>query len=152
MLNLKIKKLSETATLPSKAHPEDACFDIYADINLNYPANGIETIPPHTTVKIHTGFATEIPSGYWGAIFARSGVATKRGLRPAQGVPVIDENYRGEWIIPLHNDADEAQVVRHGERIAQFTLLPYPEINLIEVDNLSETERGDGGFGSTGIK
>lgn len=144
MLNLKIKLISETAKMPVKAHSNDACFDIYADI---FPR---VTIKPHETVFIPTGFATEIPHGYWGAIFARSGLASKQGLRPAQGVPVIDENYRGEWKIPLHNDSDEVRVITHGDRIAQFTLLPYPDITITEVNELNTTERGEGNFGSSG--
>lgn len=145
MLYLKITKLNPNATLPSKAHSNDACFDIYACIDKSI------TIQPHTTEKIPTGFATEIPHGYWGAIFARSGLSSKKGLRPVQGVPVIDENYRGEWLIPLHNDSNEVQVINPNERICQFTLLPWYETTLMEVDNLDETERGEGGFGSTGL-
>lgn len=174
MLSLKIQRLTNTAVLPTKAHPTDACFDIYADIpNEEYSitkiknvteqvfdvffnqTNLIETgkgvaIQPHQTVLIPTGFATEIPHGYWGAIFARSGLASKQGLRPAQGVPVIDEPYRGQWIIPLHNDSEETRIIHHGDRICQFTLLPYFNTKLEEVDNLTETDRGKGGFGSTG--
>lgn len=152
MLNLKIKRLSSTAILPTKAHLTDACFDIYADIESSKIANldGTVIIKPHETVKIPSGFATNIPHGYWGAIFARSGVATKHGLRPANCVAVIDEPYTGEWIIPVHNDTDEEQIICHGERIAQFTLLPYYDTNLIEVDELESTDRGSGGFGSSG--
>lgn len=144
MIDLKIKRLTETATLPTKAHNEDACFDIYCD-------DLAVQIEPNKTMLIHTGFATEIPHGYWGAVFARSGIATKKGLRPANCVPVIDEPYRGEWMIALHNDTNESQFVHRGERIAQFTLLPYYDTNLIEVDELNETDRGDGGFGSSGV-
>lgn len=160
-LNLKFKRLTNTMTIPTKAHPTDTCFDIYADIpnpiKMSRCENGemVEydegiSIYPHETVKISTGFATNIPHGYWAAIFARSGLASKNGLRPAQGVPVIDEPYTGEWIIPLHNDTDKAQVIHHGDRIAQFMLLPWYETNLIEVDELDTTDRADGGFGSTG--
>ena len=145
-LNLKIKMLTKTATRPTKAHEDDACFDIYADV----PNEKTIIIKPHTTQKIHTGLSTEIPIGYWGAIFARSGIATKKGLRPAQGVPVIDSGYRGEWLIPLHNDSDVEEIVEHGERIAQFTLLPYPHINLIDVEELENTDRGETGFGNSG--
>lgn len=172
-LDLKIQRLTDTAKLPQKSHPTDACFDIYADIpdeeycveksmtleqlsefmfggaNLTESGKGV-AIYPHQTVLIPTGFATEIPHGFWGAIFARSGLASKQGLRPAQGVPVIDESYRGQWMIPLYNQSNEAQIVHHGDRICQFMLLPYFDTNLIEVDNLSETDRGEGGFGSTG--
>ena len=145
---MKVQLLSETATLPTKAHDNDACYDIYADIK----SMGKEdiSIAPHSTILINTGFATEIPEGYWGAIFARSGMASKMGLRPAQGVPVIDEPYRGEWKIPLHNDFNETQVIHHGDRIAQFLLLPYFNIDFEVVDNLSETKRGNGSFGSSG--
>ncbi len=162
-LDLKIQRLTKTAKLPTKAHDTDACFDIYADIpEAKYEACQIETdglewielegikINPHQTVLIPTGFATEIPHGFWGAIFARSGLASKQGLRPAQGVPVIDEPYRGQWMIPLHNDSEETRIIHHGDRICQFMLLPYFDTTLTEVDNLSETDRGEGGFGSTG--
>lgn len=149
MLELKIKRLSETATLPKKAHPTDACFDIYADAS-SFRSDGVIAIWPHETVKIPTGFATNIPHGYWGAVFARSGLATKEGLRPANCVAVIDEPYTGEWLIPLHNDTDEIKIIHHGDRIAQFTLLPYFDTIFAEVDELDSTERGDGGFGHTG--
>lgn len=172
-LDLKIQRLTNTAKLPTKAHENDACFDIYADIpneeycveksmtleqlsefiskgaNLTESGKGV-AIYPHQTVLIPTGFATEIPHGFWGAIFARSGLASKQGLRPAQGVPVIDEPYRGQWMIPLHNDSEETRIIRHGDRICQFMLLPYFNTTLTEVDNLSETDRGEGGFSSTG--
>lgn len=174
MLNLKIKLLTNTAKLPQKSHSTDACFDIYADIpneeycvenpvtmnnlsdiffntnNLIEKGKGV-AIQPHQTVLIPTGFATEIPHGFWGAIFARSGLASKQGLRPAQGVPVIDEPYRGQWMIPLHNDSEEIQIIHHGDRICQFMLLPYFDTTLTQVDNLSSTDRGEGGFGSTGL-
>lgn len=173
-LNLKIQRLTNTAKLPTKAHDTDACFDIYADIpeeeyciekplnmnnlsdiffnvnNLTEQGKGV-AIYPHQTVLIPTGFATEIPHGFWGAIFARSGLASKQGLRPAQGVPVIDEPYRGQWMVPLHNDSEETRIVHHGDRICQFMLLPYFDTTLTEVDNLSETDRGEGGFGSSGV-
>lgn len=174
MLNLNIKRLTNTAILPTKAHPQDACFDIYADIpeeeyciekplnmnnlsdiffnvnNLTEQGKGV-AIYPHQTVLIPTGFATEIPHGFWGAIFARSGLASKQGLRPAQGVPVIDEPYRGMWKIPLHNDGSEVQIIHHGDRICQFMLLPYFDTTITEVNNLSSTDRGEGGFGSSGV-
>ena len=145
MLELKFKRLTDTMTIPTKAHDTDACFDLYADI----PETAV-AIEPHTTVKIPTGFATNIPHGYWAAVFARSGLATKQGLRPANCVGVIDEPYTGEWIVALHNDTDETKIVHHGDRIAQFTLLPWFETNLVEVDKLDKTDRAAGGFGSTG--
>lgn len=144
-LVLKFKLIRDTGKVPTKAHEEDACYDIYADTNKTDVI-----IQPGECVKIHTSFTANIPHGYWGAIFARSGLASKNGLRPAQGVPVIDEPYTGEWIIPMYNDSKEAQVIRHHDRIAQFTLLPYPNIHLQEVEELDETDRGTGGFGSSG--
>lgn len=149
MLEMKFKRLSDTMIVPTKAHDTDACFDIYADA-LSFRGDGEICIAPHETVLIPTGFATNIPHGYWGAIFARSGLASKQGLRPANCVAVIDEPYTGEWKIPLHNDSEDVKVIHHGDRIAQFTLLPYYDIQLKEVDELDETDRGDGGFGSTG--
>ena len=166
-LNLKIKRLTETAILPTKAHETDACFDIYADIpDEEYEDSMISVseymwqsvykkstvIKPHQTVLIPTGFATEIPHGFWGAIFARSGLSSKQGLRPAQGVPVIDEPYRGQWMIPLHNDSEETRVIHHGDRICQFMLLPYFDTTITEVEELDSTDRGEDGFGSTGIE
>ena len=150
MLELKFKRLTNTMTVPTKAHPTDACFDIYADA-LSFRSDGEIYIAPPETVKIPTGFATSIPQGYWAAIFARSGLATKQGLRPANCVAVIDEPYTGEWLIPIHNDTNEIKVVHHGDRIAQFTLLPYFDTNLIEVNELDSTDRGSNGFGSSGI-
>lgn len=176
MLELKIKRLSDTAKLPTKAHNTDTCFDIYADIpNEKYEVlksdvklsdifgsmfnpndssimetgNGL-AIKPHTTVKVPTGFATNIPHGYWGAIFARSGLATKQSLRPANCVAVIDEPYTGEWLIPLHNDSNETKIIHHGDRIVQFALLPWFETNIVEVDELDKTDRAEKGFGSSG--
>ena len=154
-----LERLSETATIPTKAHPTDACFDLYADIGYTTTryVDGLREVPdsiiirPHETVKVHTGIATNIPHGYWGAVFARSGLATKQGLRPAQGVPVIDEPYTGEWLIPVHNDTDEDKIVHHGDRIAQFMLLPWYETEITEVDELEATDRGSGGFGSSGV-
>ena len=108
-------------------------------------------IKPQGTMKIHTGLAMEIPKGYFGAIFARSGMATKRGLRPANCVGVIDSDYRGEIIVALRNDSDSEQVITSGERIAQIVIMPYLPIEFNEVNSLEDTERGDGGFGSTGV-
>jgi dUTP pyrophosphatase len=108
------------------------------------------TLRPHTTVKIGTGWAIQPPEGYCGLIFARSGLATKEGLRPANCVGICDEDYTGEYIVALHNDTDVAQVIYHGERIAQLVFMPYEQVSLIEVEELDPTERGDGGFGHTG--
>jgi dUTP pyrophosphatase len=110
------------------------------------------TIYPGETVKVSTGIAIEIPNGYFGAIFARSGLATKKGLRPANCVGVIDSDYRGEIIVALHNDSDEKQDVEVGERIAQLVIMPYLPVTYKYTESLSETERGAAGFGSTGSK
>lgn len=94
----------------------------------------------------------EIPEGYFGAVFARSGLATKRGLRPANCVGVIDSDYRGEIIVALKNDSGGLQVINEGERIAQIVIMPYLQVEFNKVDTLEDTDRGAGGFGSTGIK
>lgn len=140
---IKIKKLKENAILPTYGSDKAAGADLYACTYEHI------IIQPHTTEKIGTGLAMELPEGYFGAIFARSGLATKQGLRPANCVGVCDEDYRGEYIVALHNDTDEIQTIQPNERIAQLVLLPYIQCDFIE-DELSETERGDGGFGSTG--
>lgn len=158
MLNIKVKRLSETATLPTYGSTKAAGMDLYA--NLGYtqaryvdglrPTPGYVTIRPHTTVKIGTGWAVQPPEGYAGYIFARSGLATKQGLRPANCVGLCDEDYRGEYIVSIHNDTDDDQIVHHGDRIAQLVFMPYEQAELIEVEELDSTERGCGGFGSTG--
>jgi len=101
---------------------------------------------------VGTGLAMEIPEGYFGAIFARSGLASKQGLRPANCVGVVDSDYRGEFMIALHNDTDEERVIAGKERIAQMVVMPYLSVEFEEVEELNETERGEGGFGSTGRK
>lgn len=144
---MKIKLLNDLAKIPTRGSEEAAGWDLYAATDKDI------TIAPHETVKIGTGIAVEIPSGLFGAIFARSGIATKQGLRPANAVGVIDSDYRGELIVALHNDSTEHQMVTAGSRIAQLVLIPYFKINNFQiVDELSNTERGDGGFGSTGAK
>ena len=159
MLNIKIKRLSNTAIMPTYGSAKAACMDLYANIGYcnAMTVNGLEQrpayveIPPHATVKIGTGFAFQPPEGYCGLIFARSGLATKQGLAPANKVGVCDEDYTGEYSVALHNDTDETQFVHHGDRIAQLMFVPYEQASLIEVDTLDETERGSGGFGSTGV-
>lgn len=143
------KKLSDRAVVPVRGSGSAAGLDLCAVIN-----NGAKSqrIPAGATVKISTGVAIEIPDGYFGAIFARSGMATNKGLRPSNCVGVIDSDYRGEIIVALHNDLGECQTIREGDRIAQLVVMPYLEVQLNEVDELSETVRGAGGFGSTGIK
>ena len=144
---VKFVKLMEGAKVPSQGSQYAAGYDLYAC--LGDKTNTI-SIKPHTTVKVGTGLAIQPPHGSFGAIFARSGLATKQGLRPANCVGVCDEDYTGEYIVPLHNDTDEIQVVSHGDRIAQLVFLPYLDVLFSEVDTLDITDRGAGGFGSTG--
>lgn len=143
---IKVKKLNSNAIIPTKGSDKAAGMDLYACTNSPI------IIAPHQTVKIGTGLAMELPDGYFGAIFARSGLATKQGLRPSNCVGVIDEDYRGEFIVALHNDTDEPQMINPMERIAQLVLVPYLSFSFNEVDELNETKRGEGGFGSTGLK
>ena len=144
---VKIKKIYDYAKIPTRGSEYAAGYDLYACIDEGNPTI---SIPPHSTVKIGTGIAVEIPHGYFGAIFARSGLATKKGLRPANCVGVCDEDYRGEYIVPLHNDTDEWMTIESQERIAQLVIMPYLSVDFEVVDALSDTERGGGGFGSTG--
>lgn len=144
MKKIRIKKLNENAFIPTHGSEYSAGYDLYTCINSPV------TIPPHTTEKIGTGLAIEIPEGYFGAIFARSGLATKEGLRPANCVGCCDSDYRGEYIVALHNDTDETKLVMPNERIAQLVIMPYLPVEFEEVTELTDTERGDGGFGSTG--
>ena len=144
MQPIKVKKLRPGAHLPTYGTEFSAGADLYAC--LEEPV----TIAPGETKKIPTGLSMEIPVGYGGFIFARSGLATKRGLAPANKVGVIDSDYRGEFIVVLHNHGDTTQTVCHGERIAQLVITPVFTPGFTEVDELSESLRGAGGFGSTG--
>ena len=146
-VEVKIKKLNENAVIPTRGSEYAAGYDLYACMDSNESI----LIKPHQTVKIHTGIAMKLPAGYFGAVFARSGVATKRGLRPANCVGVCDEDYIGEVIVALHNDSNVEQMVVGGERIAQYVVIPYQTVAFTEADELEETERGAGGFGSTGV-
>ncbi len=143
-IRMQIRFLREGARVPGRATDLAAGYDLYAC--LNEPV----TIPPGGTVGVGTGFAAALPEGWFAAIFARSGLAVKKGLRPANCVGVCDADYRGEYIVPLHNDSAEPRTVEHGERIAQMVLLPCQSVDFETVDELSETVRGAGGFGSTG--
>ncbi len=142
-MKIKVKKLNENAILPTYGTEYSAGADLY---NLT---ESVE-IAPHSTVLIHTGIATEIPEGYCGLIFARSGLATKRGLAPANKVGVIDADYRGEIMVALHNHSDKTATVDPGERVAQLAIVPFLNAEFEESDELSDTVRGVGGFGSTG--
>lgn len=141
-----VKKLNENAKLPTQGSEWSAGWDLYACIDEPI------SIDPHRTEKIGTGLAFELPKYTFGGIFPRSGLATKQGLRPANTPGVCDSDYRGEYIVALHNDSDTVKIVEPGERIAQLIVLPYVPIQFDLVDSLSETERGAGGFGSTGSK
>ena len=145
-VKVNIKKLSERAVIPSYGSEFAAGADLYACIESE------SEIAPHTTVVIPTGIAIELPLGYAGLIYARSGLATKKGLAPANKVGVVDCDYRGEVKVALHNHSEIAQRIAEGERIAQFVITPYLTAQFVECDALSETVRGAGGFGSTGNK
>ena len=141
---MKFKKLNSLAKIPTKATSDAAGFDLYAATEYDI------TIEPNQTVKIGTGIAVAIPTNCFGGIFARSGLATKRGLGPANFVGVIDADYRGEVIVALHNYTNEVQHIEAGERIAQLIILPYVLETLEEVNELEDTERGESGFGDSG--
>lgn len=146
-MNIKVKKLRDGAKLPTQGSVKAAGYDLYACGDGYCEA----TIYPHETFKVGTGLAMAIPDGYFGAIFARSGLATKQGLRPANCVGVVDSDYRGEVIVALHNDSNDPQTYHNGDRIAQLVIMPYLAVGFDESDELDETERGDGGFGHTGV-
>lgn len=146
---LNYKRLNDDAFVPTRGTANSAGLDLYACT----PDRDI-FIPSGRNHKVGTGIAVEIPEGYFGAVFARSGMATKEGLRPANCVGVIDSDYRGEVIVALYNDSksdEKAKIVRHGDRIAQLVLIPYVSTELHEVTELTDTVRGAGGFGSTGV-
>lgn len=142
---MKICRLDPAAILPTYATAGSAGADLYA-----LPVGDPVVVGPGETAFLRTGLAAAIPAGYVGLIFARSGLACKRGLAPANKVGVIDSDYRGEWMIALHNHGDTPQIVNPGDRIAQFVLVPVLTPLMTEVDSLDETARGEGGFGSTG--
>lgn len=141
-----IKKLNPSAILPAYGSEFAAGADLYACLD------GEITVNPHETVLVPTGLAVELPLGYAGLIYARSGLATKKGLAPANKVGVIDCDYRGEVKVALHNHSAVPQTVAAGERVAQLVITPYLTAEFVETDELSETVRGEGGFGSTGTK
>ena len=143
---MNIKKLNEKATVPTYGSAFAAGADLYA-----CEENAV-TVEAGETKLIHTGIAMAIPEGYVGLNFARSGLASKRGLAPANKVGVIDSDYRGELMVALHNHGSIPQTIEPGERVAQFLIMPVITAQFTEVDSLEETERGAGGFGSTGTK
>lgn len=144
-MEIQIKKLHPAARLPKRGSAQAAGYDLYACL-----PDGDVTLRSGETRRISLGFALAIPEGYFGAVFARSGLATKQGLRPANCVGVVDSDYRGENMVPIHNDSDVPQTIRHGDRIAQMVVLPYLAVDFRQAEELDETERGAGGFGSTG--
>ncbi|MCD7774970.1 MAG: dUTP diphosphatase [Clostridiales bacterium] len=145
MDSLKIKRLCENAVLPKRATPGSAGMDLYACLD-----NAV-TVEPHCCFKFHTGIAIALPSPDYGAfIFARSGLSVNHGLAPANCVGVVDSDYRGEIIVGLVNQFDTPYTVEPGERIAQLVILPVSLMGTEECDELDDTQRGEGGFGSTG--
>ncbi len=145
MIKIQVKKLREEAALPSSGSKYAAGYDLYA-----CTGKGSVEIAPHSTAMVGTGLSIAVPEGYFGAIFARSGLAAKQGLRPANCVGVCDSDYRGEYIVALHNDSDIPRSINDGERIAQLVVMPYLAVEFEEAEELDSTQRGAGGFGSTG--
>ena len=145
-MTVKIVKLQQNAHIPTYGSADAAGADLYACID------EAVTIQPSQTVLIPTGLSMEIEQGFAGFIYARSGLATKRGLAPANKVGVIDSDYRGQVMVSLHNHTEQPQTVEPGERVAQMVFAPVYQAQFCEVDALQETERGTGGFGSTGTK
>lgn len=143
---VRVKKLRPSAILPTYGSIEAAGADLYACLDADV------VIGPGESAFIPTGLSMEIPKGYAGLIYARSGLACKRGLAPANKVGVVDSDYRGEFMVVLHNHGNEPQTVTHGERIAQLVVTPVLTPSFVECDDLTETERAGGGFGSTGSK
>lgn len=141
---IKIKKVTETAIMPKRQTAGSAGYDLCID------SDKPVVIPPHCTVMIQSGIAFEIPKGYFGAIYARSGISTREGIRPATCVSVIDSDYRGSVGLPLHNDTDDEKIIKPYERVAQIVFQKALIVDLELVDELEETERGEKGFGSSG--
>ena len=144
MVFVNIKKLDENAVMPKYGSEFAAGADLCA------LSSQPIAILPHQTVMIRTGIAAEIPEGYAGLIYARSGIASKRGLAPANKVGVVDSDYRGEIMVALHNHSEVAAEILPGERIAQLVIAPFLKAEFREADELTDTLRGEGGFGSTG--
>lgn len=144
---VKILKLKEDSKIPTRGSSQAAGYDLYALLDTESIS-----IMPHETVKIGTGIAIELPELTFLGIFARSGIATKEGLRPANCVGVVDSDYRGEIIVSIHNDSNEIRKITNYERIAQAVVLPYISVDFELADSLNTTKRGDNGFGSTGVK
>ena len=146
-MNIKVKRICEEAKLPTRGSEKAAAYDVYACLP---DENAPVTIMPHQTMLIGTGLRMAPPEGFYVGVYARSGLSSKEGLRPANCVGVIDEDYRGEYLVAVHNDSEVTRSVRHGDRIAQILLQKRYDMDFEEVDELDTTGRGDGGFGSTG--
>ncbi len=143
-MNIQLKKLSESALLPVRGSEYAAGYDLFSDIDSDV------SIAPHETKLIGTGISVAIPDGYFGGIYARSGLSSKEGLRPANCTGVIDSDYRGEIKVPIHNDCNEIRVISPNQKIAQMIIQPFLSVEFEEVDSLDDTARGNKGFGSTG--
>jgi dUTP pyrophosphatase len=143
-MNVAVKKLKEKAILPTYGSAQAAGADLYACLDADL------TIAPGETAFVPTGLAMELPVGYVGLIYARSGLACKRDLAPANKVGVIDSDYRGEFIVALHNHGKNPQTISHGERVAQLVITPVLNVSFMEAEELSDTQRAASGFGSTG--
>lgn len=162
MIDVKIKRLSNTAILPTYGTKDSAGMDLYLDLqssptfwngNPRFSTDENQNdvyLLPQDVAMLSTGVSISIPDGYVGLIYARSGLASKSGVRPRNAVGVVDSDYRGAVMVPLVNDSEDSIVINQGERIAQMIITPYEQANLIEVDELDSTDRGSGGFGSTG--
>ncbi len=146
MIKVAVKKLDKRAVLPTYGSEFAAGADLYALVD------GELVIKAGETAFVHTGLALEVPEGYAGLVYARSGLASKRGLAPANKVGVIDSDYRGEVMVALHNHSGAAQTIANGERVAQLVITPFLKVGFTETDELTDTARGTGGFGSTGTK
>lgn len=150
LLEVKVKRLRPSAKIPMFGSAEAAGADLYACLqDIDCPAVEIK---PHETKVIPLGFATQFAPGHVALLYARGGTATKKGAAPANKVGVIDSDYRGEWMAPMHNHTNETIIIEDGERIAQMVLQEVERPTFVEVNDLSDTERGEGRFGSTGIK
>lgn len=149
-----VKRLYDSAVLPKRGSEYAAGLDLYANnynggVDADKSEWGLQ-INPGETVKIGTGIAIEIPAGYFGGIYARSGLATKQGLAPANKVGIVDSDYRGEVIVALHNSSSIPQIIHKNDRIAQLIIQPFTAMRPEVIEDLSDTVRGEGGFGSSG--
>ena len=154
--SIKVNKIYEDAHLPTYGSKCAACADLYAYIGfddatlVDKDGNRCIMIQPGETVKVSTGLRMAPPEGWYISIYARSGLATKQGLAPANMVGICDQDYRGTYIVALHNYSNNPQMIMHGDRIAQMAVVPYWQGQFEEVSELDETERGEGGFGHSG--